>query len=141
MRPGQGFRRRSYLLACLLLGATTALSGTPVSNSDGVPVDPGPVTWARGRLPTPHGPLDVSWVQGHGKGHGAAVFTLAVTAPAGTSGDVAVPTGGGEVVVRVDGKVTSTGTGASAYQAAREGGYVTLHGLPAGSHTVTVVGA
>ena len=102
---------------------------------------PGPVTWARGRLPTPHGPLDVSWVQGHGKGRGTAAFTLAVTAPAGTSGDVAVPAGGGRVVVRVDGKVAWTGTGASAYQATQEGGYVTLHGLPAGSHTVTVVGA
>jgi Bacterial alpha-L-rhamnosidase 6 hairpin glycosidase domain/Bacterial alpha-L-rhamnosidase C-terminal domain/F5/8 type C domain len=98
---------------------------------------PGTVTWARGRLPTPHGPLQVSWVQGRGP----AAFTLAVTAPAGTSGDVAVPAGEGRAVVRVDGKVAWTGTGASTYRATREDGYVTLRGLPAGSHTVTVTGA
>jgi hypothetical protein len=93
----------------------------------------GSVTWARGQLPTSHGPLRVSWIQGHGQ----AAFTLAVTAPAGTSGDVAVPTGGKRVVVRVDGKVAWNGTGALAYQATEQGGYVTLHGVPAGSHTVT----
>ncbi|WP_433185855.1 alpha-L-rhamnosidase C-terminal domain-containing protein [Actinoallomurus sp. CA-150999] len=94
--------------------------------------NPGSVTWARGQLPTPHGPLRVTWTQGHG-----AVLTLAVTAPAGTSGDIAVPTGGKRVTVRVDGKVAWNGA-ALAYQATNDGGHITLHGIRAGSHTVQV---
>lgn len=113
-----------------LLGATPTGPGFATWS---VQPHPGSVTWARGRLPTPHGPLQVSWV--HGRGQRA--FTLVVTAPAGTSGDVAVPTGGEKVVVRVDGKVAWNGAGALAYQAADEGGYVCLHGVPAGAHTVT----
>ena len=100
---------------------------------------PGSVTWARGQVPTPHGPLRVSWVQGGGQGGGRA-FTLAVTAPRGTSGDVAVPVGGTRVTVRVDGRAAWNDGAALAYQATNDGGFVTLHGVPAGSHTVTVTG-
>ncbi|MEV0404102.1 discoidin domain-containing protein [Actinoallomurus sp. NPDC050550] len=97
---------------------------------------PGSVTWARGQVPTPHGPLRVTWTQGHG-----AVLTLAVTAPAGTSGDIAVPTGGKRVTVRVDGKVAWNGGAALAYRATNDGGHITLHGVRAGSHTVQVTDA
>jgi hypothetical protein len=45
------------------------------------------VRWARGQLPTPHGPLQVSWT------NGAHVFQLTVVAPGGTSGTVALPGG------------------------------------------------
>lgn len=100
---------------------------------------PGSVTWARGQVPTPHGPLRASWVQGGGQG-GDRAFTLAVTAPRGTSGDIAVPVGGTRVTVRVDGRAAWNDGAALAYQATNDGGFVTLHGVPAGSHTVTVTG-
>ncbi|AHH99775.1 alpha-L-rhamnosidase C-terminal domain-containing protein [Kutzneria albida] len=47
----------------------------------------GGVTWARGQVPTPHGPLTVSW---HTDSDG---FTLTVTAPPGTTGTVTLPSG------------------------------------------------
>jgi hypothetical protein len=95
---------------------------------------PGSVTWARGQLPTPHGALRVTWVQGRG-----AAFTLRVDAPSGTSGDVAVPTGGKPVTVRVDGKVVWDGDAPTTRQATGSGGYVTLHSVSGGSHTVQVI--
>jgi Bacterial alpha-L-rhamnosidase C-terminal domain len=79
---------------------------------------PGPVTWARGRLPTPHGPLDVSWAVGQG----AAAFALTVDAPRGTSGDVSVPANG-RVQVLVDGQLAWNGSNGPGVQAAD--GYVT----------------
>ncbi len=56
---------------------------------------PGTVTRASGQLPTPHGPLMVSWQVG-GSGEGAergdgVSFTLTVLVPEGTSGQVALP--------------------------------------------------
>lgn len=115
-----------------LLGATPT---GPGFSTWAIEPHPGSVTWARGQLPTPHGPLRVSWVQGSG-----GAFTLEVTAPTGTTGDVAVPAAGAQVVVRVDGRVAWEGSQARAYQAVNQNGYVTLHGVPAGSHTVTVTG-
>ncbi len=61
---------------------------------------PGTVTWARGQLPTPHGPLRVSWTAGSGR----HLFTLTVDAPHGTSGTVSVPTAGHSVRVFLDGR-------------------------------------
>ncbi len=45
--------------------------------------------WARGAVPTPHGPLQVSW-QRSGGGDGS--IEVRVLAPAGTNGTVSVPT-------------------------------------------------
>jgi len=84
---------------------------------------PGTVSWAKGRLPTPHGPLDVSWSRGSG------TFTLTLTVPAGTSGDVAVPADGAQVELTVDGTLRL---------AQPQDGSVTVQAIGAGSHTVTV---
>ena len=56
---------------------------------------PGSVLWARGVVPTPHGPLSVQWQAGTKRGEPS--FTLRVTAPAGTSGQMAVPASAGYV--------------------------------------------
>jgi alpha-L-rhamnosidase len=62
---------------------------------------PGNLSWAEGQVPTPHGTLAVKWGQRSG------VFTLAVTAPAGTSGTVVIPAGAAKrAVVMVNGRVT-----------------------------------
>jgi hypothetical protein len=67
-----------------LLGAAPA---TPGYATWTVQPHPGDVTWARGQLPTPHGPLQVSWTH-----HGHA-FLVTVDAPHGTSGTVTLPSG------------------------------------------------
>jgi alpha-L-rhamnosidase len=55
---------------------------------------PGDLTWARGQVPTPHGPISVSWQR-----HGAADFTLDLTIPQGTSGTVGIPMAEGTLLV------------------------------------------
>ena len=98
---------------------------------------PGTVTWARGQLPTPHGPLGVSWSTGSAGGG----FSMTVIAPPGTTGDVAVPANGSAVRVWVDGQlVFDKGTGRG-FGAQQSGGYVTLHGIGPGQHTITVSGS
>jgi hypothetical protein len=100
---------------------------------------PGTVSWAQGQLPTPHGPLGVSWSTGSAGGR----FTMTVIAPPGTTGDVAVPANGSAVQVRVDGLLVfykGKGIGRR-FGAQQSNGYVTLHGIRAGRHTITVSGS
>ncbi|WP_410623064.1 alpha-L-rhamnosidase C-terminal domain-containing protein [Amycolatopsis sp. cmx-8-4] len=81
---------------------------------------PGSVAWARGAVPTPKGALSASW------GQQGSVFSLTVTAPRGTSGSLAVPSGR---VVLLDGRVVRT---------AAVNGTVTV-AATGGTHTVLVV--
>ncbi|MFL6076461.1 MAG: alpha-L-rhamnosidase C-terminal domain-containing protein [Mycobacteriales bacterium] len=92
---------------------------------------PGSVAWARGQLPTPHGPLTVSWGAAPAGRHGGTVFTLTVTAPRHTNGDIAVPVPAGArgTQVRIDGRRATAGDA---------GGYLTLHHLGPGRHVITV---
>jgi hypothetical protein len=46
---------------------------------------PGDLEWAEGRVPTPHGPIDVRWRQRHGR------LKVHVKAPRGTRGKVVLP--------------------------------------------------
>ncbi len=94
---------------------------------------PGSVAWARGQVPTPHGPVTADWQ------HPAeAAFTLTVAGPRGTTGAVAVPTDGRAVTVHVDRRPAWRGGRSLAHGARQEGGYVRLDGLAPGRHTVTV---
>jgi hypothetical protein len=93
---------------------------------------PGSVAWARGQVPTPHGPVTADWTNQAG-----GAFTLTVSGPRGTRGSVAVPTGGRAVTVHVDRQVVWNGR-ALAYRARQQAGYVLLDGLSGGTHTVTV---
>jgi Bacterial alpha-L-rhamnosidase 6 hairpin glycosidase domain/Bacterial alpha-L-rhamnosidase C-terminal domain/F5/8 type C domain len=95
---------------------------------------PGAVAWARGQVPTPHGPLNVSW-RATAANTG---FTLTMTAPAGTTGDIAVPIRGTRVQVHVDGRLAWNSGTSRAFGAQAADGYVTLHAVPPGSHTITV---
>jgi hypothetical protein len=96
------------------------------------------VTWARGQLSTPYGPLTVRWQVGEKRG--APSFTLRITAPTGTSGQVAVPVDSVTAKVRVDGRVVLSRAGAepTAYNARFVGGYAILDGIGAGQHTITL---
>jgi hypothetical protein len=101
-----------------LLGAAPV---TPGYATWSVTPHPGSVRWARGQLPTPHGPLGVSWRVGPGD-----AFTLTVTAPRSTSGTVSVPVSGAHPQLRVDGRAAS---------APVSGGYATVR-VGAGRHTI-----
>jgi alpha-L-rhamnosidase len=67
-------------------GATSALTGYVLGVLPGAPgyatltvaPHPGNLAWARGRVPTPHGPVDVSWQR-----HRCGGFQLQVALPAG----------------------------------------------------------
>jgi hypothetical protein len=113
-----------------LLGISPATDGATGCT---VAPHPGGVGRAEGQLATPAGLIRVSW---RDRGHGE--FDLTVTAPGGAVADIAVPVPeSGSYAVRVDGKTAWDRT-ARAYSARRDGGYVHLTGVPAGSRTVTV---
>ena len=94
---------------------------------------PGTLTWAQGRVPTPRGPISVTWTDS-----AAQEFTLTLTTPNDTSGTVVVPAAPGQAV-RVDGRVAWSGTRALADHAYRSGPYVHLLDVGAGRHTVVVL--
>lgn len=63
---------------------------------------PGDVRWAKGRVPTPNGPINVSWSRD------STGFFLTVTGPAGTKGVVSIPAENGTVSydsMMVDGRM------------------------------------
>jgi hypothetical protein len=107
-----------------LLGATPTGPGFSTWSVQPHPVS---VTWAQGQLPTPHGPLDVSWRQGSGQ------FTMRVSAPRGTSGDISVPVTSANAEVTVNGRVVWNAAGSQALGTVLSDGYVTLHNVRGGT--------
>ncbi len=72
--------------------------------------------WAKGRVSTPHGPVDVSWQRVKGG------LTLSVTIPPGTTADVAFPAPAPDAVITLNGKpFWAGGRSIGAVKAAREG--------------------
>ncbi|MEU9190515.1 alpha-L-rhamnosidase C-terminal domain-containing protein [Streptomyces sp. NPDC048484] len=98
---------------------------------------PGDLTWARGRVATPHGGIDADWTAGTGAGR----FGLTVKAPRGTSGTIAVPVSGRARTVEVNGKVVwrdGTFTAAAGVAGGRlDSGYVHLKVKQGGTYRVT----
>jgi hypothetical protein len=92
---------------------------------------PGQVTWAQGRVPTPSGALVSRWR----RGHGSSSFTLTMAAPGGTSGTVAVPQLGHSRTITMDCRVVwRHGAPAAGVTAAEREGGVQFSGIT-GSHT------
>ena len=105
---------------------------------------PGDVQWAKGLVPTPRGPIRVSWDRGQAVG----LFYMSVSSPAGTRGTVSVPVGNSSALVYLDGdlawkdgaslaETASFDAGVDADAAEGEGGYVTVQ-IEGGDHIVTV---
>ena len=93
----------------------------------------GGVTWACGQAATPHGPLAAAWESS------ADSFSLRVTVPRGTTGQVSLPVSGtGKVEVWADGRVVPSGADPGARGARVENGYAVLGGIGAGTHTFSV---
>ena len=116
-----------------LLGVTPTSAGFATWT---VVPHPGTVTWASGQVTTPHGPLSVQWqVADATASRHAPAFTLRVSSPKRTVGQVSVPVSGsktgGKATVTVDGRRATPRKSAAA-------GYVTLDDLGPGVHTITV---
>ena len=62
---------------------------------------PGDLTWAEGRIPTPYGPISVKWKNASGR------FALDVVVPAGTRGTIGIPAPHGRASVKVNGRLFS----------------------------------
>ncbi|WP_435127666.1 alpha-L-rhamnosidase C-terminal domain-containing protein [Actinacidiphila sp. bgisy144] len=93
---------------------------------------PGGLTWAQGSVPTPHGAITASWRSTAGG------FTLTATAPRGTRGVLAVPTGGHRVSVALDGRTVWNGTRAvGGAQVTADATGVRVSGVGPGHHTLT----
>ena len=105
-------------------------------------VEPQPddLGWAQGRVPTPHGPLNVKW------GHRGGVFAMEVTAPRATSGTIAVPRfDAGSLVVRVNSHVVwdrdGFHAGAGVRAARQDAGHVYLDLVTGGRYRIDAVRA
>jgi hypothetical protein len=81
---------------------------------------PGDLDWARGRVPTPYGPIDASWRK---VGTG---FDLSVVVPEGTTAMVVVPVTGDNPLVLVEGQVAFSDGQAHGHAAQRSGDGVAL---------------
>ncbi|MFN8537617.1 MAG: alpha-L-rhamnosidase C-terminal domain-containing protein [Thermomicrobiales bacterium] len=84
---------------------------------------PGNLKWAQGRVPTPHGSIDVAWEHAGGR------FTLQVDAPGGTVGRAQVPTFGLPSRITLDGRVAWEGSGEQS---------VEISSLAPGTHQIEV---
>jgi len=91
------------------------------------PVD---LSWAQGTAPTPLGPITVRW----NRGEGDTSFAITVHCPAGSGGELAVPTFAGSRIIAMDGKVLwkdeKAVNGSGAY---KDGDYVVFSNVT-GSH-------
>jgi hypothetical protein len=95
---------------------------------------PGDVTWAKGQVPTPNGPINVFWYTNADFG----LFFLNVNSPAGTTGTISVPVSNSSVFVWVDSQPAWNGQ-SQAYQSKLEDtrDYVSVQ-VQGGNHTITV---
>ena len=90
-----GFGATTSLAHGWASGASVALSSyvlgirptTPGFHAWSIAPQPGPLSWARGQVPTPYGPLAASWTTD------ADGFELNVEVPEGTTGTIRVPLG------------------------------------------------
>jgi hypothetical protein len=105
-------------------------TGAGFSSYDVVPT-PGDLSWAQGRVPTPHGAISASWRRSGG------AFTLTTDAPHGTTGRLAVPTGGARMRVTLDGRTVWDGTKAVGHaHASADGMRVYVDAVGPGHHTL-----
>jgi alpha-L-rhamnosidase len=103
---------------------------------------PGDLAWADGRVPTPHGAVDVRWSKTGVSGG----FSMTVTAPKGTTGTIAVPVSADDNqtilanghVVWADGRYVAA---PGVTDASLDSGFVDLAGVQPGTYRVVCVPA
>ncbi len=72
----------TYFLSAYQLGVTPEKPGFTVAR---IAPEPAGLKWARGSMPTPHGPVQVEWNDSRG------VFSITVSLPEGVSGRIVLP--------------------------------------------------
>jgi hypothetical protein len=82
---------------------------------------PGDVTWARGALDTPSGPLNVNWTTDQG-----SQFSVYVEIPLGTAGNISVPVTSSSSSVLLDGALVWNGEAVNNSNATFVDSYVTV---------------
>ena len=92
---------------------------------------PGDLSWAKGSVPTPYGPIKVEWEK-----HGNS-FVLEVTVPNGTRGTIGVPVSGKGLSLSDNGRNVAS---VSAPDGAASGraGYLYLQDIGPGVHSIQV---
>ena len=94
------------------------------------------LSWAQGRVPTPEGPLSVWW-RWTGSPAIRHAYTLVLSAPGGTSGNVELPVVPRGLVV-VDGhRVWSDGSGHAGVRWSAGDGRIVVPALGPGAHVIT----
>jgi alpha-L-rhamnosidase len=99
---------------------------------------PGDLSWAEGRVPTPHGPITVKWKNASGR------FILDVVVPAGTRGTIGIPAPVGRVSIMVNGrpfkqkekKDKQVDVFTLEENVGGRDGYVYVNDLPPGTHSI-----
>jgi hypothetical protein len=91
----------TYTLSAYVLGVTPL---EPGFRRWRVRPQPGGLSHASGRVPTPHGPIEVAWQAG-GAADRPDEFVLTLNAPAGTAGEVELPLWGRPGSVLFDGRI------------------------------------
>jgi hypothetical protein len=136
-RPENGFASLAHGWSA---GPTAALSESVLgvrptaltySRFDVVP-HPGDLQWARGRVPTPHGAVNVDWQ------HQDDAFSMRVAVPEGTAARAGVPTFGSPSAIWVDGVMVWDGSRSLSHGARLDGDYVYFD-LQPGQHAITAV--
>lgn len=97
-------------------------------------VDGGNLTWARGQVSTPNGPINVSWTKDSN-----GTFELQYNAPKNTTGVICVPTGSSSNQVFLDGQPVGASSNATTLGpiATTGDGFELLNGQ-GGSHLISI---
>lgn len=97
----------------------------------------GGLTWAKGQVPTPKGPIQVSWE--YKKTGKSSRFSMTVKAPTGTSGVICIPAQEKGRVVKVDGRVVQpTSASRSSAVGGSDPNIAVAVDVQGGSHVVTI---
>ncbi|HVW50023.1 MAG TPA: alpha-L-rhamnosidase C-terminal domain-containing protein [Trinickia sp.] len=92
----------------------------------------GDLSWARGRTPTPYGPIDVDWRRSQ-RG-----FDLTLNVPPGTYGTIGIPALSGTKTLSVNGRIVEAERPIlNASGPGNRNGYLYLRGLPGGRYRIS----
>lgn len=119
------------LMVNYVLGVTPTASGFSAWRIN-PRVDGGGVSWARGTVPTPNGPISVQWEKSNG------VLSVAISVPETTSGVVVLPLADGATYVEQDGRqIYSTNSDIVSQGVTLQGSNVIME-VSGGNHTFQV---
>jgi hypothetical protein len=119
-----------------VISLTTEVLGvqptSPGFSSYAVIPHPADLAWVQGRVPTPYGPIDASW-----QSEANSQFTMHISAPVGTTGQLVVPILGRADTVEMDGQIIFAGQ-ARLSNVKSDGATVSVGDVTPGHHRLLV---